>query len=42
MQTANARGLGAVTEEEVRGINVPTLLVWGTNDRLSPVANADK
>ena len=42
MQTANARGLGAVTEEEVRGINVPSLLVWGTNDRLSPVANADK
>jgi pimeloyl-ACP methyl ester carboxylesterase len=42
MQTANARGLGAVTEEEVRGITVPTLLVWGTNDRLSPVANADK
>jgi pimeloyl-ACP methyl ester carboxylesterase len=42
MQTANARGLGALTEEEVRGIKAPTLLVWGTNDRLSPVANADK
>jgi pimeloyl-ACP methyl ester carboxylesterase len=26
----------------VRGIKAPTLLVWGTNDRLSPVANADK
>jgi pimeloyl-ACP methyl ester carboxylesterase len=42
MQTANARALGALTEEEVRGIKAPTLLVWGTNDRLSPVANADK
>jgi pimeloyl-ACP methyl ester carboxylesterase len=42
MQTANARGLGALTEEEVRGIKAPTLLVWGTKDRLSPVANADK
>jgi pimeloyl-ACP methyl ester carboxylesterase len=42
MQTANARGLGAVTEEEVRAITAPTLLVWGMNDPLSPVANADK
>ena len=42
MQIANARGLGGVTEEEVRAIKVPTLLVWGMNDPLSPVANADK
>jgi 2-hydroxy-6-oxonona-2,4-dienedioate hydrolase len=42
MQTANARGLGGVTEEEVRGIKAPTLLVWGMNDPLSPIANADK
>jgi 2-hydroxy-6-oxonona-2,4-dienedioate hydrolase len=42
MQTANARGLGGVTEEEVRGIKAPTLLVWGMNDPLSPVTNADK
>jgi pimeloyl-ACP methyl ester carboxylesterase len=42
MQTAAERGLGGVTEAEVRGINVPTLLVWGMNDPLSSVANADK
>jgi pimeloyl-ACP methyl ester carboxylesterase len=42
MQTANSRGLGGVTEEEVRAIKAPTLLVWGMNDPLSPVANAEK
>ena len=42
VQTANARGLGGVTEHEVRGIKTPTLLVWGANDKLSPPANADK
>jgi pimeloyl-ACP methyl ester carboxylesterase len=42
MQTANARGLGILTEAQVRGIAAPTLLVWGTNDPLSPVANAEK
>src|SRR5215469_358759 len=42
VQTASARGLGQLTEEEVRGIKLPTLLVWGANDRLSPPANADK
>ncbi len=42
MQIAADRGLGGVTEEEVRAINVPTLLVWGANDLLSPPANADK
>ncbi len=42
MQTANTRGLGGVTEEEVRAIKAPTLLVWGINDPLAPVANADR
>ena len=42
VQTANARGLGNLTEEEVRGIKMPTLPVWGANDKLSPPANADK
>jgi pimeloyl-ACP methyl ester carboxylesterase len=42
MQTANARGLGGITEEEVRRITAPTLLVWGMNDPLAPIANADK
>jgi pimeloyl-ACP methyl ester carboxylesterase len=42
VQTANARDLGGVTEEEVRAIKTPTLLVWGANDKLSPPVNADK
>ena len=35
MQTVTGRGLGGVTEEEVRAITAPTLLVWGKNDPLS-------
>jgi pimeloyl-ACP methyl ester carboxylesterase len=42
MQTAAHRGLGGVTEAEVRGITAPTLLVWGVNDPLSSLATADK
>jgi pimeloyl-ACP methyl ester carboxylesterase len=42
LQTANARGLGSLTEAQVRDIKVPTLLVWGANDKLSPPANADR
>jgi pimeloyl-ACP methyl ester carboxylesterase len=42
MQTAAERGLGGVTEAEVRGITTPTLLVWGANDPLSSLATADK
>jgi 2-hydroxy-6-oxonona-2,4-dienedioate hydrolase len=41
-QTATARGLGGLTEDQVRGIKTPTLLVWGANDKLSPPANADR
>jgi pimeloyl-ACP methyl ester carboxylesterase len=40
--TAAARGLGGVTEAQVRGITAPTLLVWGANDPLSSLATADK
>jgi 2-hydroxy-6-oxonona-2,4-dienedioate hydrolase len=42
MQMASDRGLGGVTEDEVRAIKAPTLLIWGMNDPLSAVANADK
>jgi pimeloyl-ACP methyl ester carboxylesterase len=42
MQTATQRGLSGVTEAEVRGIKAPTLLIWGMNDPLSSVANAEK
>jgi pimeloyl-ACP methyl ester carboxylesterase len=41
-QWAAERGLGGVTEAEVRGIAAPTLLVWGANDPLSPLATAEK
>jgi pimeloyl-ACP methyl ester carboxylesterase len=41
-QWAAERGLGGVTEAEVRGIEAPTLLVWGANDPLSSMATADK
>jgi len=40
--TAAQRGLGGVTEAEVRAIKAPTLLIWGMNDPLSSVANAEK
>jgi pimeloyl-ACP methyl ester carboxylesterase len=42
MQVAGDRGLGGLTEAEVRGIKVPVLLVWGANDKISPPANADR
>jgi pimeloyl-ACP methyl ester carboxylesterase len=42
MQTASQRGLGGVTEAEVRAVQTPTLLIWGMNDPLSSVANAEK
>ena len=42
MQTAGARGLGGLTEEELRAISVPTLLVWGMNDPLSPLRRAEQ
>jgi pimeloyl-ACP methyl ester carboxylesterase len=41
-QWAAERGLGGVTEAEVRGIAAPTLLVWGANDPLSSLATAEK
>jgi 2-hydroxy-6-oxonona-2,4-dienedioate hydrolase len=42
MQTATDRGLSGVTEAQVRAITAPTLLIWGMNDPLSSVANAEK
>src|SRR5262245_64228692 len=39
VQIANARGLGGVSEEQVRGIKTPTLLVWGADDKLYPPVN---
>ena len=42
MATASQRGLGGVSEAEVRAIKVPTLLIWGMNDPLSSPDNAEK
>ena len=39
---AGERGLGVTTEEEVRALRVPTLLLWGKEDVLSGPANADR
>ena len=33
---------GDVTEEEMRGIKVPTLILWGREDRAFPLKNADR
>jgi pimeloyl-ACP methyl ester carboxylesterase len=42
MHTADARGLGGLAEQEVRRVDAPTLLIWGANDPLAPITNADK
>jgi pimeloyl-ACP methyl ester carboxylesterase len=42
MGWAADRGLGGVTEAEVSAIRVPTLIVWGIQDPLAPLATADK
>jgi pimeloyl-ACP methyl ester carboxylesterase len=39
---AGERGLGVTTEEEVRALRVPTLLLWGRDDVLSGPDNADR
>ena len=39
---AGERNLGMTTEEEVRALRVPTLLLWGKDDVLSGPANADR
>lgn len=42
MQEAGEKGLGGVTDEEVRGIRAPTLIIWGRYDELSSPATADR
>ena len=42
MQEAGERGLGALTEAEVRGVKAPTLVVWGRYDELADPAGADR
>jgi pimeloyl-ACP methyl ester carboxylesterase len=42
MQEAGEKGLGALTEAEVRGVKAPTLVVWGKYDELANPAGADR
>jgi pimeloyl-ACP methyl ester carboxylesterase len=42
MQEAGEKGLGALTEAEVRAVKAPTLIVWGKYDELANPAGADR
>jgi pimeloyl-ACP methyl ester carboxylesterase len=42
IQEAGEKGLGGVTEAEVRGVKAPTLIVWGKYDELANPAGADR
>lgn len=42
MGQSGEKGLGQITEAEVKAIKVPTLLVWGANDSQSTLASQDR
>jgi len=42
IQEAGQKGLGALTEEQVRGVKAPTLILWGKYDELANPAGADR
>jgi 2-hydroxy-6-oxonona-2,4-dienedioate hydrolase len=42
IQESGATGRGSLTEEEVRGVKVPTLIIWGKYDELANPAGADR
>jgi pimeloyl-ACP methyl ester carboxylesterase len=42
VQEAGEKGLGSLTEDEVRGVKAPTLIVWGRYDELADPAGADR
>jgi 2-hydroxy-6-oxonona-2,4-dienedioate hydrolase len=42
MQHASYAGLGGITDDEMRAIKAPTLIVWGRNDELFPVQIAER
>jgi len=42
MQEAGEKGLGSLTEADVRGVKAPTLIVWGKYDELANPAGADR
>jgi 2-hydroxy-6-oxonona-2,4-dienedioate hydrolase len=42
IQESGEKGLGSLSEEEVRGVKAPTLIVWGKYDELANPAGADR
>src|SRR5258708_510754 len=42
VQEAGEKGLGSLSEEEVRGVKAPTLIGWGKHDELANPAGADR
>jgi pimeloyl-ACP methyl ester carboxylesterase len=42
MQESGEKGLGSLSEAEVRGVRAPTLIVWGKYDELANPAGADR
>ncbi len=42
IQEAGEKGIGSLTEAEVRGVAAPTLIVWGKYDELANPAGADR
>jgi 2-hydroxy-6-oxonona-2,4-dienedioate hydrolase len=42
MQEAGEKGLGSLTEEQVRGVKAPTLILWGRYDELANPTGADR
>ncbi|HEV2986231.1 MAG TPA: alpha/beta fold hydrolase [Vicinamibacterales bacterium] len=42
IQEAGEKGLGSLSESQVRGVKAPTLVVWGKYDELADPAGADR
>jgi 2-hydroxy-6-oxonona-2,4-dienedioate hydrolase len=42
IQESGERGLGSLSEEQVRGVKAPTLIVWGKYDELANPSGADR
>ena len=42
MQESGGKGLGSLSEEEVRGVKTPTLIIWGKYDELANPSGADR
>jgi 2-hydroxy-6-oxonona-2,4-dienedioate hydrolase len=42
IQESGAKGLGSLSQDEVRGVKAPTLIIWGKYDELADPAGADR